>query len=71
MEELMELHQTIGVGEYIYRFERLHARLLLENRLFSENDFIDAFIGGLKPELRVFINAFKPTILEDVYDHAK
>jgi Retroviral aspartyl protease len=42
----------------------------LKNRLFSENDFIDAFIGELKPGLRAFVKAFKPTILEDAYDHA-
>jgi Retrotransposon gag protein len=35
IEELMELHQTSSVGEYIERFERLHTKLLLKNRLFS------------------------------------
>jgi Retrotransposon gag protein len=45
MEELMELYQTGSMTEYIEKFERLRARILLENRLFSEADFIDAFIG--------------------------
>jgi hypothetical protein len=42
----------------------------LENRLFSKLDFIDAFIGGLKPELRAFVRGFKPQSLEDAYDQA-
>jgi Retrotransposon gag protein len=63
MEELMELHHTDSVGEYIERFERLHVIILLENRLFFETDFIDAFIGGLKSELRAFVKAFKPQSL--------
>jgi Retrotransposon gag protein len=34
MEELMDTHQTGSVIEYIEKFERLRARLLLENHLF-------------------------------------
>jgi Retrotransposon gag protein len=70
MKELIELHQSGNVGDYIERFDRLRARLLLENTLFSESDFVDAFIGVLKLELKVFVKVFKPQNLEDIYDHA-
>jgi Retroviral aspartyl protease len=42
----------------------------LENRQFTETDFIDAFTGGLKPEIKSFVKVFRPQTLEDAYDHA-
>jgi Retroviral aspartyl protease/Ty3 transposon capsid-like protein len=70
MEELMTLHHTTTVSDFIELFERLRAKLLLENRQFTETDFIDAFTGGLKPEIKSFVKVFRPQTLEDAYDHA-
>jgi hypothetical protein len=70
MEELLDLHHNGSTEEYIEHFERLKSKLLLENYLFFETDFLDAFIIGLRPKLRVFIKAFKPQILEDAFDYA-
>jgi hypothetical protein len=54
MEELLDLHHNGSTEEYIEHFERLKSKLLLENYLFFETDFLDAFIIGLRPKLRVF-----------------
>jgi Retrotransposon gag protein len=70
MEELMTLHHTTTVSDFIELFERLKAKLLLENRQFKETDFIDAFTGGLKSEIKSFVKVFRPQTLEDAYDHA-
>jgi hypothetical protein len=70
MEELKDLHQINSVEDYIERFEGLRTRLLLENRMFTEVDFMDAFIGGLKGKLRSFMKIFRPQSLDDTYDYA-
>jgi hypothetical protein len=31
---------------------------------------LDAFIGGLKPDIRAFVKAFRPQILEDAFEQA-
>jgi hypothetical protein len=33
-------------------------------------DFIDAFILGLKVELKAFVKIFRPTTLDNVFDYA-
>jgi Retrotransposon gag protein len=70
MEELLDLRHSGSVEEYIEMFERLRSKLLIENKLFSEHDFIDTFVGGLKPDIRAFVKAFHPTLLEAAYDYA-
>jgi Ty3 transposon capsid-like protein len=69
MEDLKELYQTGNVEEYIEAFERLRSKLLLENRLFTEVDFMDAFVGGLKPEIKSFVKVFHPYTLDAAYDY--
>jgi hypothetical protein len=34
----------------------------LEGRRFFEQNFIDAFINGLKREIKSFVQAFKPNL---------
>jgi len=58
------------VDEYMDQFEIVKSKLLLENRNFSEADFVDAFIIGLKDEIKPFVRAFKPATLEDAYEYA-
>jgi hypothetical protein len=70
MKELLSLHQTGSIDDYIELFERLKSKLLLENRLFSETDFLDAFVRGLKLEIKSFVKVFKPQGLDDAYEHA-
>jgi RNase H-like domain found in reverse transcriptase/Reverse transcriptase (RNA-dependent DNA polymerase)/Integrase zinc binding domain/Retroviral aspartyl protease/Ty3 transposon capsid-like protein/Integrase core domain/Chromo (CHRromatin Organisation MOdifier) domain len=70
MDELKELHQNGSVEEYIEQFERLRSKLLIENRLFTETDFIDVFYSGLKQEIRAFVRAFKPQSLDETFEYA-
>jgi Ty3 transposon capsid-like protein len=70
MEELNDSHQYGSVEDYIEQFERLRLRLLLENRLFTEVDFINAFIGGLKVDIKAFVKLFKPLSLDDTFEYA-
>jgi hypothetical protein len=48
----------------------LRSKLLFENHLFSESDFLDVFVGDLKAELKAFVKVFKPQTLEDAFDYA-
>lgn len=68
--ELKKLNQTGSVDEYMDHFERVKARMLLENRQFSVTDFIDSFISGLKEEIIPFVKAFKFLSLEDAFEYA-
>jgi Retrotransposon gag protein len=70
MEEPKELHQTGSIDDYIELFERLRFKLLLKNRLFTEIDFMDAFVGGLKPEIKAFVKAFQPQTLDATFTYA-
>lgn len=52
------------------QFEKVKTRLLLENRHFSESDFVVSFINGLKEDVKPFVKPFKPLTLEDAYEYA-
>jgi hypothetical protein len=43
---------------------------LIEGRRFSERDFIDSFISGLKGEIKPFVLIFKPEMLDSALEHA-
>jgi hypothetical protein len=43
---------------------------LLEGRRFSEKDFIDSFINGLKDEIKPFVITFKPHTLDAALEYA-
>jgi Ty3 transposon capsid-like protein len=70
LEELKGLNQAGSVEEYWNQFEKLRSRMLLEGRQFSTKDFIDAFISGLKGEIKPFVMIFKPETLDNALDYA-
>jgi Retroviral aspartyl protease/Ty3 transposon capsid-like protein len=70
LDDLKTLTQSGTVHEYLQHFEQLKSKLLLEGRHFTEIDFVDIFIGGLKGEIKPFVKIFKPTTLEEVYEYA-
>jgi hypothetical protein len=43
---------------------------LLEGKNFSERDFIDTFVSGLKGEIKPFVLAFKPTTVDEAWKYA-
>jgi Retrotransposon gag protein len=55
LDELKALNQMGKVKDYRAQFERLRSRILLDGRRFSERDFIDTFMSGLKGEIKPFV----------------
>jgi hypothetical protein len=39
--------------------------------MFSEGDFIDVFVGGLKGGVKAFVKAFKPLALDAAFELAQ
>jgi Ty3 transposon capsid-like protein len=70
LEEWKDIHQIGTVIEYYGQFDKLRSRLLLERRKFSEVDYIDAFVGGLKGEIKSFVKLFKPVTIEEAFESA-
>jgi Retroviral aspartyl protease/Retrotransposon gag protein len=70
LEEWMVMQQTGTVTDYLDQFEKLRSKLLLEGRNFSTLDYVDAFVGRLKGEIRPFVKLFKPNTLEDAFESA-
>jgi Ty3 transposon capsid-like protein len=65
LDDLKSLNQHGTIEEYWLQFEKLRSRILLEGRNFSERDFIDTFVSGLKGEIKPFVLAFKPTTVDE------
>jgi Ty3 transposon capsid-like protein len=70
LEELKGLNQLGYIEEYWQHFEKLKSRLLLEGRQFTDKDFIDVFISGLKGEIKPFVLAFDPQTLDAALNYA-
>jgi Retrotransposon gag protein len=70
LDNLKHMNQIATVNEYIEQFEKLRSRILLEGRNFSERDFMDSFISGLKGELKPMVMTFKPPSLVSAYEYA-
>jgi hypothetical protein len=64
------MQQTAGVREYMDLFEKLRSRLVLEGRHFSNLDYIDAFVGGMKGEIKSFVKLFKLSTIEEAFGNA-
>jgi Retroviral aspartyl protease len=69
LDELKSLYQTGSVEDYWVAFERLRSKMILEGRQFFEKDYTDAFISGLKGEIKPFVQAFKPNSLEGAVEY--
>lgn len=48
IEEFQRVHKVGRVDEYMEKFEKAKARLLIENAYFQEQFFVGSFISGLK-----------------------
>lgn len=52
VEEFKRLHQTGSVEDYMDQFERAKSRLLLESRHLPESFFVEAYLSGLREEIK-------------------
>ncbi|XP_048503129.1 uncharacterized protein LOC125498867 [Beta vulgaris subsp. vulgaris] len=71
VEEFNKLNQTGTIDDYLDAFENLKGLMLQRNPLLPEQYFLDSFIGGLKPNLKPFVKAFKPTSLNAAVEYAR
>ncbi|XP_074271624.1 uncharacterized protein LOC141595557 [Silene latifolia] len=71
VEEFNKLRQTGSIDDYLDAFENLKGLMMQRNPLLPEQYFLDSFIGGLKPSLKPFVRAFKPTTLASVIEYAR
>jgi Retroviral aspartyl protease len=70
LDDIKTLTQSSTMLEYLQQFEQSKSKLLLEGRHFTETDFVDIFIGGLKGEIKPFLKIFKPNTLEEAFEYA-
>jgi Retrotransposon gag protein len=61
LDDLKHMNQIATVHEYMEQFEKLRSRILLEGRNFSERDFMDSFISGLKGGIKTHSYGFQAT----------
>ena len=71
VEEFNKLSQSGTIDEYLDAFENLKGLMLLRNPLLPEEYFLDSFVGGLRPNLKHFVRAFKLATLIDVVEYAR
>lgn len=71
VEEFNKLSQSGTIDEYLDTFENLKGLMPQRNPLLPEEYFLDSFMGGLKPNLKHFVRAFKPATLVDVVEYAR
>jgi len=71
IEEFKKLQHNGGLDDYLEKFEKLKALLLLKNPSHLDDYFVDSFIGGLKPSIKSFGRAFHPKTLPEAVDYAR
>jgi Reverse transcriptase (RNA-dependent DNA polymerase)/RNase H-like domain found in reverse transcriptase/Retroviral aspartyl protease/Retrotransposon gag protein len=71
LDELKTLQQHGSIEEYWHQFEKWRSRILLKGRRFTERDFIDSFISGLKGEVKPFVLAFKPISVDAALEYTQ
>ena len=71
VEEFKKLSQIGAIDEYVEQFEELKSLMLVKNPRLPDDYFVDSFIGGLTPQIKSFIKAFKPKSLSNAVNYAR
>ncbi|KAH6806298.1 hypothetical protein C2S51_031129 [Perilla frutescens var. frutescens] len=72
VEEFNQLKHTGDYMEYVARFEELKESMLMFGQgIFTETYFMASFLTGLSEDMRVAINLFSPTSLEQIVELGK
>ncbi|KAL2905959.1 Transposon Ty3-I Gag-Pol polyprotein [Bienertia sinuspersici] len=66
-----KLSQTGSIESYIDDFEELRSLMLQQNHVLPDSYFLDSFVGGLKPTVRPFVKAFKPTTFTQAIEFSR
>lgn len=65
------VEQFNKLEDYVDEFESTRSLVLQNNHVLSESYILDSFIGGLKPSIKPFAKAFKPTTIAQVVEYAR
>ena len=71
IDELLELHQTGTVEEYVSEFEALQYQVAMHDLGMGDTYFVSQFIKGLKPEIRYPVQGQVPATMEKAVMLAK
>jgi len=71
IEEFQRAHQVNKVEEYMEKFSKSRARLLIENPYFQEDFFTGSFISGLKESIPHWVSATNTTTVEEAFPLAR
>ena len=71
VEKFNKLHQMDSLEKYIDEFEDLRALMLHNSPDMPDAYILDSFIGGLKPAIKPFVKAFKPTSIAAAIEFAR
>ncbi|XP_074278160.1 uncharacterized protein LOC141601756 [Silene latifolia] len=71
VEQFNRLHQTGSLEDYLDSFEHLKSLMVQRNPLLPDSYFLDSFIGGLRPTVKPFVQAFKPETLAKAVEFAR
>lgn len=71
VEQFNKLQQVNSLEAYIDDFENLRSLLLQNNHTLPEDYILECFVGGLKPAVKPFVRAFKPTTVADAILYAR
>lgn len=71
VETFNKLQQLSTLEDYIDEFENLRSIMLKNNHILHDTYMLESFIGGLKPAVKPFVKAFKPTTIAEAIDLAR
>lgn len=71
VEHFNKLYQHDSLEIYIDEFENLRAIMKQHNHVLPDGYILDSFVSGLKPAVKPFVKAFKPTTIAEAIDYAR
>lgn len=71
VEQFNKLVQDDSLEKYIDAFEDLRSFMIQINHILPDNYILDSFIAGLKPSVKPFVRAFKPTTISQAIKYAR
>lgn len=71
VEDFNKLQQVGSLDEYLDRFEELKSLMIKRTPILPDLFFVNSFVGGLKPHLKPFVKALKPTSLSEAVAYAR
>lgn len=63
VEHFNKLYQEDNLESYIDKFEHLRSIMKQHNHVLPDGYVFDSFVSGLKPAVKPFVKAFKPTTM--------